>query len=309
MFCPIMMPAYGYTSCEPTYGCTYRAPAHRCSPNPMALFGRFMMLMILVTFGPVIFVPLLLLIGAFFGFVIKVALFGLLVAGIASLLDSAFSTGRCHFSPCRAKKRSSESCPLRAFMKTLCPCNKSKQAANTSARDAKPASCGQPKNDEPPPQTHHRIELCGSADAYHLTVDVPGIRRTDLSVTAQPWSARTGTVPTITIAGTTNNAKVHRVVRLPRDAEADQARVSYADGQLALVVPRATSTAQTIAVHAASTAPSAATAPSPSTPPPMPPVVREVMPDASNVQLPEEAFDSDEATDAKDDWEPVGVEK
>ena len=163
----------------------------------------------------------------------------------------------------------------------------------------------------PPP-----VVLWASEDNYHLKVDTPGVAQTDLDVTAQAGSVRAGLRPLVTVA---KRGKVQVTVPLPHDADAEKATVTYANGQLSLVVPRAkrsipvklsvtdaTTTATTTVKSPTDVSPVVATgvfSPSlsraalPVRPPPSSPVLRACAPDAANVQQPKEEEEEEEERD------------
>eukprot|EP00908_Phaeocystis_cordata_P004149 Transcript_14538.p1 GENE.Transcript_14538~~Transcript_14538.p1 ORF type:complete len:406 (+),score=95.67 Transcript_14538:96-1220(+) len=172
-----------------------------------------------------------------------------------------------------------------------------------------------------------------TADAYHLTLAVPGFRSDDLQVDAHAGCARLGRAPRVTVVGaaaappaaagvdshatSTPPRAVERVVALPHDADPEAATVRLADGLLELTVPRVKRTISIAAPSAARPAPAptavaepaavavavavaaapAAAGEAPAGPAPSDPLLREVAPDAANIQIPDEAYESDEAED------------
>jgi len=289
--------------CAPAH---YRYGRMPCGAGPcdgLAFLGRASMLLVALTVGPSLLGGLLMLFFVVAAFLFKVALFTAFVFALSSLFDSAFAAVSCSDFETAACP-----CPMTWMRKMMCPSGTDprpcgpNQCGMAAKREAK---CGAPtKRAEPPPApTQHKVDLSASAEAYPLAVNVPGIAQDDLRVSAQPWSARSGEAPSVTIDGATNGIKVHRAVRLPKDAQTEQATVKYANGQLTMLVPKVKTRALTIAVTAAP-APTAASGPAAAAPP----VVREATPHASNVQQPEESC-SEEEMEAKDEWEPVAVEQ
>jgi len=139
-------------------------------------------------------------------------------------------------------------------------------------------------------------EVCEGAEVYHLTIDVPGIRQADLTLTAHAAHVQTGAAPSVTLKGTTKDRQVDLTVRLPRDANPEHATAEHANGQLKLAVPKIPK--RTIPLVVSSPEPAPTSAPSVELPPPpctpksahvpSTPVLQECAPDAANVQAPPE---------------------
>lgn len=294
MYCTSMPIYHGYAM--PTYHC---GPTHACSSGSGSFFWRFVLFMLALNFAPVIIATVFTLLGV----ALRVGLFFFFASSLASLVECAASSSSC--GPCPLSKAAKK-----WAAKHTCPCKPSEQKGET--RQCKPRTtepsltcCGGPKRTKPPPATHQSsCDVWASAEAYHVTVDVPGIGQDELTVTAQPWSARCGELPRLTVQGATEAIRVHRSLALPRDADAERAAVTYAHGQLKIIVPRAETRALSIPVQHAP-APAAA-APATDAPVGAPPVLREVTPDASNVQLPEEAAEEeDPEAQSENEWEEL----
>merc|ERR1719263_902250 len=290
MYCAAMPMPYGYA---------YAVPTHRCGPpacsTGSSIFWRAALFMLTLSFAPCMLATIFALLGVAF----RIGVFVCLATGLTSLIESAASSSCCPCPLSAAKKWTA---------KHACPCKPSKEQGE--ARQVKPlgterasmtACCSGQKRSKPPPATHLAVEVGASAEDYNVTVDVPGIAQDELAVSAQSWSARSGELPRLTVHDATEASRVHRTLVLPRDADAEQASVTYAHGQLKISVPRAKQHALSIAVRHAAT-PAAAAAPAAATPPAgAAPVISEVTPDASNVQLPQE----EAAVESENEWEEL----
>jgi len=251
--------------------CTYHGRPSSCDSS-----SGFWLLMLALLF-PFPFIGLFSLAVTLVCAAVKILFFGVMVSCAAKFMKRALATSGCR----EPSSSSTLTCPLACFFSCVKP-----------SSCAKP--CPKPSADKQTQSSNAETET--KDDAYSFTVDVPGIGQDDLTVTAHPWSARTAELPRITVAGqgACTGAKVDRTLVLPRDADVENVSVAYAHGQLRLSVPRAKKQSVRIVLKSAAAAP----VPPPS-PPATEPVLREVTPDAKNVQAP-----SDEG---EAEWEPVPV--
>lgn len=267
------------------------------------------------------------------GFMIRLGFFAMVMSGIAYSVESLISVSYKRIKQC-------------------CPCRRScKPQANKAAQTDKPqpaeaaATVGKPQPElvtlsheqfaqiyahceamrqrcsretrqyrtERPATARPHVELWASEDNYYINVDTPGVAQAEINVIAQAGSARAGLQPRVSVEG-----KVHVKVPLPHDADAERATVTYANGQLSLVVPRvkrsipvklsvtdATATATCASTRPPATVQSDAAAPGVFSPslsraalpvraPPSSPVLRACAANAANVQQPTEEEHDDE---------------
>merc|ERR1719378_1969574 len=120
--------------------------------------------------------------------------------------------------------------------------------------------------------TTGRDETWASAEAYFVSLELPGVKPDELSLTAQPGFARGGVQPSLTV-GLPSGGR--RKVSLPKDADVEAATCTHEGlGVLQLRVPRVSRAVQ-IAIRTVNAPPSAGP---PSVAGPPPPVLREVSP-------------------------------
>jgi len=275
----------------------YAMPTYYCHTMPTYLggsfFWRFTICMLALNFTPVIFATFFALAGV----AVRVGLFLTLASFVKCVASSSF----CSPCPLLAAKKWAA--------KHVCQCKPNDQQGEVHQcksrgikRGVSSACCDGPKRTKPLPATlKTNVEVWADAEAYHVTVDVPGIGPDDLAVTAQPWSPRLGELPRLTVQAATESARVHRSVALHGDADTEHAAVNYAHGQLKISVPRTKTHALSIPIQRAAAPVAAAPI---AAAPADPPVLREVKPDTSNV--PKEAAEEwDAEAQSENEWEEL----
>merc|ERR1719502_1072478 len=112
--------------------------------------------------------------------------------------------------------------------------NQMKQC-NTKSKRCQPTSA---QHEASRAHKEKQYAMWEGADMYGLTIEIPGIRQADLTITAHAAQAGTKSTPCVVVTGATNGRKVDTTVRLPHDADPDHATVEHADGVLSLTVPK-----------------------------------------------------------------------
>jgi len=157
------------------------------------------------------------------------------------------------------------------------------------------------------PAKRGKVSLRSSADAYLVSVAVTGLRVDEAGavvVNAHAGSERLGVAPRVSIGGTTDAVQVDRTISLPADANVEKAVVTIeAQGALTIEVPRMRrlikiSHGKPTGRSSASSPPNPSKASDDKTSQAVSrsasPLLRACEPDESNVQLPDEAYESGE---------------